>query len=124
MLAPAPARFDDDDEPPPPVKEIMETLNKGPEALTSVIGRALDKDEPDWASLAEQTENYVGHVKDLGRNEPPRGEAASWKTQTEGYLENAKALDDAVEAHDRKGALAAHEKIEQSCAACHVAHKP
>ena len=123
MLAPTPPR-DDDEEPPPPVKEIMGALNKGPEALTSKIGRALDKAEPNWASLADRTETYVGHVKDLGRNSPPRGGVASWKTQTKEYLENAEALDDAVAAHDRKAALAAHEKIEQACAGCHVKHKP
>ncbi|QDV32823.1 hypothetical protein [Tautonia plasticadhaerens] len=113
-----------DDPPPPPIKEIMGKLNNGPQALTSAIGRNLDKAEPNWGTLVEQCEIYVENVEHLGKNTPPRGEPASWKRLTEAYLDCAKTLAKAVEARDRKAALAAHQKIQQACARCHVSHKP
>jgi hypothetical protein len=113
-----------DDPPPPPIKEVMGTLNKGPEALTSSIGRNLDKAMPDWRTLAKQCSEYIVNVKHLGKSVPPRGEPASWERLTRSYLDDAKAMDSAVKARDRKAALAAHQKIERDCARCHVAHKP
>ena len=110
--------------PPPPIKELMGKLNKGPEALTSSIGRNLDKPEPDWATLASQCKDYLDNVKHLGKNVPPRGEPASWERLTKAYQENARVLAIAVKNQDRKAALAAHGKIEQSCSRCHVNHKP
>lgn len=124
ILASPGARRKADDPPPPPIKEIMGTLNNGPQALTSAIGRNLDKAEPDWRTLAEQCETYVVNVEHLGKNVPPRGEPASWERLTAAYLDCAKTMAKAVEARDRKAALAAHQKIQQACARCHVSHKP
>jgi hypothetical protein len=113
-----------DDPPPPPIKEVMATLNKGPQALTSSIGRNLDKAKPDWRTLAEQCSEYIVNVEHLGKNVPPRGEPASWERLTRSYLDNAKAMETAVKARDRTAALAAHQKLERACARCHVSHKP
>ncbi|RUL86309.1 cytochrome c [Tautonia sociabilis] len=119
-LAARPRSGDD----PPPIKQIMETLNKGPDSLTAAIGRNLDKSDPDWVALGEQCREYEANVEQLGRNVPPRGEPASWSRLTTAYLGNARALSAAVKAQDRQAALAAHGKIEQACARCHVNHKP
>lgn len=116
--------LDDDDTPPPTIKEVMAALNKGPEALTPAIGKALNKKEPDWPSIEDQCVTFLRFAKALGENVPPRGDPASWKRQTTLYHENAQALSLAVQRHDREAALAVHARLRRACTACHLKHKP
>ena len=123
-LAGADAAVDDGDDDPPPIKEVMEKLNKGPDALTAVIGRDLEKDAPDWDELTDLIEEYGTLVAALGENVPPRGEPASWERLTTRYREDCDSLARAVEQQDREAALEIHAQIRRACMACHVKHKP
>jgi cytochrome c556 len=60
----------------------------------------------------------------LCKNQPPKGDRASWDKLTKQYLENAKKLNDAAAEHDRAAALAVRAKLGGSCTACHRFHRP
>ena len=104
-------------------KQIMGRLNKGPNALTPMLGKELRAGTPDWSEIQSQTKEYVKLATELGQAEPPKGDAGSWAKLTKEYAQAAQALDDAVQKQNKAGALAAHGKLTRSCTACHRAHR-
>jgi hypothetical protein len=54
----------------------------------------------------------------LGKNKPPKGDAADWKTKTKTLIEAAQEVVD-----EKPGAAAKLEKA-ANCGECHKAHKP
>ena len=106
------------------VKDIMNRLNKGPGALTTVLKKELQNGTPAWPDIQKQTKEYVELVSVLGQSEPPKGESTSWTRMTGQYASVAKELDAAAEHQDRSAALAAHGKLVKTCNACHKAHRP
>jgi hypothetical protein len=112
---------DDKDEKVYPIEEIMKKghgskgLLKGIEA--HVKGSMWDEAKTDAKLLK-------AFGVSLGKNEPPMGEAKSWKKLAETYKENTETVYKAVEKKDSKSALDGLGKIRKSCAGCHKVHKP
>ncbi|HEV3203146.1 MAG TPA: hypothetical protein VGY77_02130, partial [Gemmataceae bacterium] len=98
-------------------------LNKGPNALTPALKRALQKDNPDWPDILDQSKEYASLCSELTKTTPPRGEKDSWTKFTKEYIENAKALEESAKKKDKNGALAVHTKISKMCNNCHMAHR-
>ena len=107
----------------PSIKEVMVKLHKGANAPLGKIGGALKSDTPDWDAVQKLTKDFVILGASLEKNDPPKGDAASWKTLADQYYADSKALDDAAQAKDRDAAIAAQKKLGGSCKACHTAHK-
>lgn len=101
-------RADDKDKPKHDIKEIMDLAHKKGLAKKVVAEKASDDEKKELVLL------YV----DLGKNEPPKGNADSWKQKTEAVV---KAVKD-VEA-GKAGSTKALEKA-INCAGCHKTHKP
>ncbi len=108
----------------PSVKEIMTRAHKGGDSILTRLGRQLKSDSPDWAQVQEETKELVKLGTSLGKNEPPKGDKASWDRLTKEYVTNAEALDTAAQKKDRPTAAASQRKLAGSCQACHKAHRP
>ncbi|MFL5243477.1 MAG: cytochrome C [Gemmataceae bacterium] len=107
----------------PTIKEVMGKLTKGPNSLTTTIGKELNVDEPTWDDIKKQSKEFCTFAEALGRNKPPKGDAKSWSTLTEAYADNAKSLSEAADKMDKKAAVAAHRKLQTACMNCHKAHR-
>src|SRR5947209_16573397 len=79
-LALSPAGAQDDKV--PDVKAIMGKLNKGPKALTSTLRKDLAAGEPDWDKVQNDAKEFSRLAEMMGKNEPPKGEKASWDKLT------------------------------------------
>jgi hypothetical protein len=111
------------DDKEPSIKQIMTKAHKGGNSLLMKIGKELKGGDVDWSQVREQSKDLVKLGKALTKNEPPKGEKASWETLTKLYQKNATTLDEAVDKKDKDAAVAAHGKLAGSCKACHTAHK-
>lgn len=109
----------------PTVKEVMAKVNKGPNSLCPTLGKAIKADTPNWEEIQKETKAFLTFAEALTRNDPPRGDRASWDKLTKAYLQNVKELDDAVQKKDKAAATAAHGKVAHSasCNNCHKAHR-
>jgi cytochrome c556 len=108
----------------PTIKEIMKKGHSGDSSLLGQLRAELKDDEPEWTDIQKQTKELVTLGTALGKNDPPRGEADSWKELTKKYLDNAKDLNKAANSKDKKAAKSALAKVQGSCMGCHKAHKP
>ena len=81
------------------------------------------KDEISWDAVQSKAKDLVLLAGDLGKNEPKKGDAESWKKLTKSYETNAKKLLDAAEKKDAAPASKALTALSGSCGACHKAHK-
>jgi hypothetical protein len=107
----------------PTNKQIMAKLNRGPQSLTPVIGKALEAEPPAWDAITPQTEEYARLATALSKNEPSRGSKESWEKLTTAFAASAQALNKAAQAKDRDAALEAHDAINGSCMECHREHR-
>lgn len=107
----------------PSIKEVMNKLHKGAKAPLATLKTQLNAASPNWDRIEKETKDFVILGASLAKNDPPKGEKASWKKLADSYFADAKALDDAAKAHDLAAAKAARDKIQASCKACHVPHK-
>ena len=89
--------------------EIMKALHKGNDSL----GKKVQNGQGTKEDFAKLVEYYLS----LPLNEPPEGNAASWKEKSTVLLDAAKALNDGKE-----GALAQYKKA-VNCKACHDVHR-
>ncbi len=112
-----------DDKKDPSIKEIMTKAHKGGDSLIQGVGKGLKAAEPDWDEVHKKTKELVKLGTSLGKNTPPKGEKESWEKVTKKYVDNAKALDEAVDQKDKAAAQDAHKKLSGSCMECHKAHK-
>jgi|SRR5579884_2697372 len=112
-----------DDTKTPTIKEVMDKLHRGAKSPLSQVKKELRSRRPDWVQLQKQTKDFVILGAALAKNSPPRGSKASWSKLSLAYFNNAKTLDEAVEAENQRAANAALGKLSHSCAACHGAHK-
>jgi hypothetical protein len=108
---------------PATAKDIMGKLNKGPSSLFPNLKRELQKDEPDWADVQAQTKEYASLAASLSQARPPKGTKESWVKLTQDYAAAAKTMNDAAQKKDKSAALAAHNKLQKACMACHNAHR-
>lgn len=107
----------------PSIKDVMSRLHKGAKAPLAQVKTALNEPSPNWAAVEKTTKDFVILGAALAKNDPPKGDKASWKKLSDLYFEDAKALDNAAKAHDLAAAKAAFQRLSTSCKACHGAHK-
>src|SRR5271170_5925457 len=74
-----------DDEKVPSVKKIMDVLHKGGKAHLSKAKAALKGDSPDWAEVLKDAKAIHKYGAYLPKNDPPRGEKASWEKVAKAY---------------------------------------
>lgn len=108
---------------PPTVKEVMARLHKGASAPLLELKRDLQADVPRWDVLQKNSQEFVAGGMALTRNDPPRGDKASWARLSKQYLDTVTAMNDAVQKQNKAGALAAHSALIGSCNTCHDAHR-
>ncbi len=111
------------DEAPATIGKIMETLHKGKKSPLSTLKKALKSQSPDWATIQKESKSYSTLAADLPKNDPPKGDPASFKKLAKAFATNAKSLNDAAEKEDLTAAKAALGKINGSCNTCHDAHR-
>lgn len=102
------------------VKGCMAFQNK----VRGDLGKQVKSKTPDWEAIQTQTKEWVGVAETLGKQTPPKGTAESWKKQTETYLKNVKAVDEAAEKKDSDAATKSLATVGASCGGCHSQHKP
>jgi len=107
----------------PSIKDIMTKLNKGPKSLCPVLGTALKADPPKWDDIQKETKEFATLAEALVKNDPPKGEKASWEKLCKEYAITAKDMDEAAQKKDQKAAAAAQGKLAKSCMSCHDAHR-
>src|SRR5262245_23993434 len=76
----APSRADDQKE--LTIKEIMTKAHKGGNSLIQVVGKELKASDVDWEHVTEHVKDLVKLGKGLAKNEPAKGEKASWEKLT------------------------------------------
>jgi hypothetical protein len=108
----------------PTTKEVMRKLHKGANSPLAKLKVAMKSDSPDWTSVQNTTKEFVTLGAAMAKNEPTKGEAASFKKLADAYYENSKAMDTAAKDEDKPKTQAALTKVSTSCMACHKAHKP
>src|SRR5436305_5113342 len=81
------------DEKTPTIKDVMK-LHKGANAPLGKLGKALKSESPDWKDIQKTTKDFVVLGASLEKHDPPKGEKASWKKFADGYIADAKALDE------------------------------
>jgi cytochrome c556 len=118
-----PADGANDDEEKTSIKKIMDTLHKGAGAPIATVKTELKNDSPDWAKVQKDAKLLAKFGALLSANEPPRGAKASFEKLAKNYATNAKALQEATDKEDLKGARDAAKKLGSSCMPCHQAHK-
>ena len=106
----------------PSISDVMRKVNSKM-GLSKAVGKALRGDTVSWSDVEKQTKEIVEHIEDLGKNTPPKGSKESWEKLTKEYLENAKALNEAVKKKDKAKATEVMMKIGRSCGACHNVHQ-
>jgi cytochrome c556 len=102
------------------VKGCMAFQNK----VRGDLGKQVKSKSPDWEAIQKETKEWVGVAETLGKQSPPKGTAESWKKQTETYMKNVKAVDEAAEKKDSAAATKALATVGASCGGCHAQHKP
>ncbi|MDR3634412.1 MAG: cytochrome c [Isosphaeraceae bacterium] len=116
-------RADADNAETPSIKQVMVKLHKGANAPVGKLKGELKGEKPNWDTIQKQTKEIVVLSAALAKNEPSKGDAASWKKLSDEYFQDAKALDDAAQAKDLAAAKTAHGRLSASCKACHSVHK-
>jgi cytochrome c556 len=111
------------DDAPATIDKIMETLHKGRRSPMATLKGALKSQSPDWAVVQKETKTYAKFAADMPKNDPPKGDAASYKKLAKAFASNATALDDAAKKEDLQATKAALGKIGGSCMGCHKAHR-
>jgi hypothetical protein len=91
-------------------EEVMEKGFKGDNSLFKKISQG-NGTQDDFKQLVELS-------RELAKNTPPKGDAASWSEKTKALVVAAEAL-----AQGKPGALDAV-KAAANCKACHSVHKP
>lgn len=98
------------DKPKHSIKEVMKAVHKGDDPLCKKVAKG-EGTKDDFKTLVEC---YTA----LPLNEPPKGDAKSWKEKSTALLDAAKDLE-----AGKAGALDQY-KAAVNCKACHSAHKP
>jgi cytochrome c556 len=111
------------DETPSKIRQIMNKINEGNQAILPRVGSELAEENPPWDAIGVQVKELVQLSDELGKYDPPTGDKESWQQQTKAFTDNTAELERAARARDRDKARAAHKKLEESCASCHKAHR-
>lgn len=102
------------------ISDCMKCQNK----VRGELGKMAKAKDIDWAEASKKSKTWLEAAGDLGKNKPPLGDDKSWKEQTDKYLTNVKAVDDAVGKKDAAAMSKALQTFGTSCGGCHSKHKP
>ena len=91
------------------IKSVMKKYHKPEDALCKKVGAGTATD----SELGDLLKAY----KDIAKESPPKGDAASWDKKTKALIDAVTA----VKAKDEKGVSAFKEAV--NCKACHSVHK-
>ncbi len=108
----------------PTIKSVMGKLHKGSKSQFALLKTQAEAPTPDWTAIGKTTKDFVILGAALEKNEPPKGDKASWKKLADKYFADSKSLDDAASAKDLTALKAAQKAMGGSCKSCHTAHKP
>ena len=108
---------------PASVEKIMETLHKGRKSTFATVKTALKSASPDWPLIQKESKIYAKYAADLPKNDPPKGDSASFKRMAKAFADSAKKLEDAAQKEDLAAAKSALHKLGTLCESCHDAHK-
>lgn len=103
---------------------VMKKLFMGKTSPLNTLKGAVKSETPDWAKVKKAAESFAKYGPALGKNDPPRGEKASWDKLTKALADASKDLDDAAKKEDAKKTAEVVKKIGSSCKSCHDVHKP
>lgn len=92
------------------IEEIMKKGHKGDDALVKKVANG--------AASAAEIKQMLEYYKALAQNEPPKGDAAAWKSKTSALVQVTERL-----AKGDKSALADFKKA-SNCKACHSEFRP
>lgn len=101
-------RAADDEKPNVTTKEVMKRALKGPLTKKAATGKASDDEKKELLKLFQA----------MAKNDPPKGDADSWKAKNAALVKAAKAI-----VEGEQGAAAALTKA-ANCKNCHSEHKP
>jgi predicted TIM-barrel fold metal-dependent hydrolase len=111
---------------PPPFLKVMEDNFSGKKNVHKAVKRQIDADATDWGELARLMKQYAtaaGYVGAHAKTKPEKGDDKSWAKLTAQFAGQAKELEAAVTAKDKEKAKATLEKLNETCEACHEAHR-
>lgn len=111
------------DQKTPTIKEVMEKLHKGSSSSLSMLGKELKRKPTPWEEIQRSTKDFVIFGAALAKNDPPRGDKASWQRLAQEYYETAKAMDEAASSKQLAAVNQARGRLTKSCKACHDAHR-
>ncbi len=106
------------DEKLPDISEIMKKGHNKTEGYVAKINGAVKDGK--WEDAQKYAKTLAFFGENLGKNKPPKGDAASWKKLTDKYAESTKA---ALKAADDKDPKALKAALNINCKACHDAHR-
>jgi cytochrome c556 len=107
----------------PSIEDIMQKVNKRKSGLHSQIADALKAGTVNWEDVQKKTKEMATLADFLGKNDPPKGDKASWAKLTKTYAVDANALNSAAENKNQSAANAAIKKLSGECMGCHRAHR-
>jgi hypothetical protein len=110
---------DKKDEKVPTISDIMLKGHKGTDAYIAKIKGAVKGGK--WEDAQEYAKTLEFFGANLGKNKPPKGEAASWEKLTKKYAENTKLVHQGTKDKDAKAVNKGLAGI--NCMECHKAHK-
>jgi cytochrome c556 len=106
------------------IDEIMTKAHKARTGLRDQIKNAAAMPNPDWAQIQQKTKEFLELAKQLVKNDPPKGDKASWEKYCADYLDIVKALDEAAAKKDARAIADVNKRLGASCKGCHDAHQP
>jgi hypothetical protein len=109
--------------PGPNLRQTMNRIGKGDNALDRLLERELQADAPAWETIQPQAAEYARLTADLGKATPRKGSQESWAKLAAAFAESAAALDRAAKAQDVTAARKAQETLHASCMECHRQHR-
>jgi len=112
------------DDETPTIKKVMQTLHKGKSSPLNTVKTALKGDSPDWTKVQKEAKVFATYGAALPKNDPPRGDKASYEKLAKGYASASEALESSAKKEDLSGARDALKKISTSCMTCHKDHRP
>src|SRR5829696_7675418 len=111
---------------PPPFLKVMEDNFSGKKNVHKALKRQVDTDSTDWGEVAKLMKQYgtaAGFVGQHAKTKPEKGDDKSWAKLTTQFAGQAKELEAAITAKDKEKAKATLEKLNETCEACHEAHR-
>jgi cytochrome c556 len=107
----------------PSIDDIMSKAHKAKTGLRDKVANEAKKASPDWTDIQKNSQEFEKLATLLGKNDPPKGDKASWKKLCDDYVGDVKDLNAAAKKKDKDGLIAANKKIGASCMECHDKHR-